>query len=295
MKHAYMIMAHNKEQLLLKLISMLDDINNDIYIHIDKKSDISYDSLKSAAKYSKITFTERINVEWGGYSQIQATIILLKEALKSDHIYYHMLSGVDLPLEKIQEINSFYEKNPNRQFIRYFSEKKAHEEYNKRFGFKNIFKDKFGRKNSIWKILNKIAFKFQQIFNMIDNSLSGKFYLGSSSWDITEDLAKDIVSHEDEFEKIYRWTSCCDEVFLQSFVYNSKYINQLWVPYSKNGNGMYANMRYINFEGETNGSPQTISTEDVDALIDSGLNFARKFDIVNTAAEELIEKINNAS
>lgn len=36
-KHAYLIIAHNEFDLLQKLISVLDDERNDIFIHIDKK------------------------------------------------------------------------------------------------------------------------------------------------------------------------------------------------------------------------------------------------------------------
>ena len=290
MKHAYMIMAHNQEQLLIKLIEMLDDVDNDIYIHLDKKSNISSKHLSIVAQKARVIFTKRINVEWGGYSQIEATIILLKEALKSKHIYYHMLAGVDLPIKNIHEINAFYNKNSGKQFIRFFSEKKANEEYNKRYGFKNIFRDKFGKRNSVWKVLNKVTFTAQKILNIRDGSLDEKFFLGASSWDITEELAKDIIKHEKEIEKSYKWTSCCDEVFLQTFIYKTKYWEQLWVPYSKEGNGMMANMRFIDFADEHRGSPHTIQKNDIEMLMESGLNFARKFDMKYEDAIEELEK-----
>ena len=40
MKFAYMIMAHNEPYVLDKLIHMLDYPNNDIYIHVDAKSNL---------------------------------------------------------------------------------------------------------------------------------------------------------------------------------------------------------------------------------------------------------------
>lgn len=36
-KHAYLIMAHNNFYILEKLLRLLDDSRNDIYVHIDKK------------------------------------------------------------------------------------------------------------------------------------------------------------------------------------------------------------------------------------------------------------------
>lgn len=38
-RHAYCIIAHNQPRLLWRLLSLLDDERNDIYLHIDKKAD----------------------------------------------------------------------------------------------------------------------------------------------------------------------------------------------------------------------------------------------------------------
>ena len=37
MKHAYLIMAHNEPYILERLLKLIDDKRNDIYLHIDKK------------------------------------------------------------------------------------------------------------------------------------------------------------------------------------------------------------------------------------------------------------------
>lgn len=110
MKHAYLILAHNQEKLLIQLLHSLDVKENDIYLHIDKRSEIKLENISESVHNAKVEFVNRISVEWGGYSMIEATMILLKAATKTHHIYYHLLSGVDLPLKSINQINSFYEK-----------------------------------------------------------------------------------------------------------------------------------------------------------------------------------------
>ena len=40
MRHAYLIMTHKEPYNLKKLLELLDDEDNDIYIHIDIKSNI---------------------------------------------------------------------------------------------------------------------------------------------------------------------------------------------------------------------------------------------------------------
>ena len=47
-KHAYLIMAHNNWKILEKLLILLDDKRNDIYLHIDLKSDfIDFSSMRA--------------------------------------------------------------------------------------------------------------------------------------------------------------------------------------------------------------------------------------------------------
>ena len=97
-----MIIAHNQFDLLKILCELLDHSQHDIYIHIDKKA-VSFQESQfvNLTKYSKIYFTERTSIAWGGYSMINAELILLQTAMSNDnYVYYHLLSGCDLPLKK---------------------------------------------------------------------------------------------------------------------------------------------------------------------------------------------------
>lgn len=72
MRHAHMIIAHNQFDLLERLITCLDNPNNDIYIHIDSKvKSFDFARFLQLTKYSTVEFTERVSVSWGGYSQIK--------------------------------------------------------------------------------------------------------------------------------------------------------------------------------------------------------------------------------
>lgn len=125
-KHAYLIMAHNNFKVLEKIIELLDNKKNDIYIHIDKKVKFNYEEekkYKSMARNSKIKFLEnRIKISWGGYSQIECELLLIKEALKSEenYSYFHLISGVDLPLKNSDQIYNFFEKNNGKEFVHFF-------------------------------------------------------------------------------------------------------------------------------------------------------------------------------
>ncbi len=70
-KHAYLIMAHNQPEHLRKLLDVLDNERNDIFIHLDKKSSIDSQSLLDICQKSKMYFTNRLNVYWGGAHRLR--------------------------------------------------------------------------------------------------------------------------------------------------------------------------------------------------------------------------------
>ena len=123
-KHAYLIMSHNDFYILEKLLRLLDDRRNDIYVHIDKKvKNFDFKYFKKICKHSEVKFIKRIKVYWGGYSQVQCELNLLEEAIKNNYEYYHLLSGVDLPLKKQDNIHIFFKQNNGKEFIRFSQNK----------------------------------------------------------------------------------------------------------------------------------------------------------------------------
>lgn len=69
MKFAYMIMAHNEPYVLDKLIHMLDYPNNDIYIHVDAKSNL-IDKRKLYTNSAGLVILPSRRLTWGGKSNI---------------------------------------------------------------------------------------------------------------------------------------------------------------------------------------------------------------------------------
>lgn len=65
-RHAYLIICHNNFKILQMLLSAIDDDRNDIYIHVDKKTeDVPFEDIWGAVCHSPLTFIERISVNWG--------------------------------------------------------------------------------------------------------------------------------------------------------------------------------------------------------------------------------------
>ena len=112
-KHAYLILARNEFDLLKLIIKSLDDNRNDIYVHIDAKTkDFNPKDFENITDYSDLIFTDRMKVYWAGFSYVQAIIALMKVAsLKNQYEYYHLISGVDIPLKTQNEIHSFFKQS----------------------------------------------------------------------------------------------------------------------------------------------------------------------------------------
>ena len=109
MKNAYLIIAHNHYDLLMRLVEQLDYEGNDIFVHINKlvKSP-DFAKIENVTKHSKVIFVDRKEIVWGMYGCVEAIYELLRTAKKNDRYdYYHLLSGVDIPLKSNNYINSF--------------------------------------------------------------------------------------------------------------------------------------------------------------------------------------------
>ena len=138
-RHAHLIIAHNNFEILEKTLKILDDEKNDFYIHIDKKvKNFDFEKIKNIVKKSKIIFTERIDIKWGHSSQIDCELILLKSAANNSYSYYHLLSGVDMPIKPKEEIYNFFEKNLGKEFI-HFQNKIYNMKNNDRFSLYHLF------------------------------------------------------------------------------------------------------------------------------------------------------------
>ena len=108
MKHAYLIIAHNEFEVLQLLVSALDDVQNDFFIHFDKKV---RKLPQLFCQHSRLfVLKNRVDVRWGSVSQIKCEMLLFEEARQmGSYDYYHMISGTHLPLKNVAELNLFFQ------------------------------------------------------------------------------------------------------------------------------------------------------------------------------------------
>ncbi|MEX1549585.1 beta-1,6-N-acetylglucosaminyltransferase, partial [Enterococcus sp. C54] len=274
--------------MLSLLLKELDDIRNDIVIHIDKKSsNVNIADLKTHCQYSEVSFIESISVTWGAYSQIECELALLKAAVKRNYNYYHLISGLDFPLKSQDYIHEFFDKNDGKEYIQ-FQQPKIKQRNLERVMYYYPFQEKVGKKKNFLWFLGKL-YKIIQKFLNSNRIKSDKytFQMGANWFSITNDLAKYVLEQEKFINDYFKDTINGDELFLQTIVYNSKFLEKVNTP--NFDNSCHSNMRYVVWENDT---PKYFCDSDYDMLINREELFARKFNV--SYSGQLVNKLKNA-
>ena len=108
MKLIYCIITHRNTAILREFIKIMSK-SNEIYLHIDKKSKMKdfkeYENIKNVNIIKK-----RINVKWGSFSQVKATLLMLNEIEEKDYDYVSLVSGDCLPTNSDKKIKDRFDK-----------------------------------------------------------------------------------------------------------------------------------------------------------------------------------------
>ena len=266
-KHAYLIMAHTNFPQLQILINLLDHPNNDIYLHVDKRSvDFRPEMIQVSA--STLTIIDPIRITWGGHSQIQCELNLLKASAPNHYRYYHLISGIDLPLKSQDEIHEFFEAHYPENFINFHAPSNESKSFLYRIEQYHIFQDLMGRnKGLVPGLLRRANNGFIALQKLVGFRRKQYIppYQGTNWFSITDELAQYVLSQEALIKKQFYYSSCADEVFLHSVAMASPCRDTI----------VDDCLRAIDWD---RGDPYIFRQEDVDGLLVSPNLFGRKFD-----------------
>ena len=228
-KLAFLILAHADPEHFGKLVRALD-YKCDIFVHIDKKSDIS--PFKSVVRTNNVQFLDNlIPVAWCGISAIDAEMELIKIALKNKENYTHLvfLSGADYPIKNIREIHRKLTEDPKREFIKFIDMRQSPEHYMKQIS-QIWFKEPFFRtKNKPLGFVDKALRKTLSLIRIKhkwDNRIVP--YCGSAYWALTTDCCQYLLDYHIEnpwFRKMNRYTWGPDEHYIHTIVGNSTFLD----------------------------------------------------------------------
>lgn len=274
-KHAYLVLAHNNPWQLGILLELLDDKRNDVFVLIDGKSSLQEKDLTYQMQNARVFVYKNPNrkIYWGALSLIKAELFLLEEAIKKDRYHYlHLISGMDLPIKRQEEIHSYFE-NCNVEFVSFnHSNLSVAKWKTERFHF---FVEGYNYPgNNIYKYLRNGLVLIQKIMGIKRKREFPTYFHGSAWFSITSGFAEYLVQRKRQIFETYKNTICCDEVFVQTELIYSGFKPFVNPDFDDDG----GNLRLIDWTRREGNSPYTWRLKDFDYMIDQSSFFARKID-----------------
>lgn len=230
-----------------------------------------------------------VKVIWGDYSQIKTELLLFKTALNYpiNFDYFHLLSGVDLPIKPVDEIHAFFEKNKGFEFLEADNREKDKAQIDRKTNYYRILSC-FGRPRH--KVCRGILKKCNILILGVQKNILGvnrgrknpfPFYRGTNWCDLSREAVSFLVAKECYIRRRFRFTICADEIYKHSLLMNSPFRDKVYVA----ENNQRRCLRLIDWK---RGAPYTWTIDDVEEIMCSRNLFARKF---SSCHKEIIDYI----
>ena len=278
MKHAFLILAHNEFGLLQTLIDCLDDARNDVYVHIDRKV-ASLPALHAQHAGLKV-IERRVDVRWGDYSMVEAELALFEAAAAcGPYQYYHLISGVDLPLKSPDAMHAFCDAHDGKEFIGY-TLTRMDPMLVRRMQRWHLFPRHFSRGRNAWSMPRALFLDLQELLG-IKRNRDVDFKKGSQWVSITEAMVQYMLERRKWIRKTFTHTFVPDECVFQTLAWMSPLRDNLYDTTSDAAGCLRA-------IGWRNEELYDWSEADYDALVASNALFARKF---NSRDPQFIERV----
>ena len=276
MKHAWLIIAHNEFEILQRLVSALDDERSAIFIHFDRKVRTLPDIRISKSHLTVLQ--ERMDVRWGSISQIECELALFQAAAQEGpYDYYHMISGVTLPLKPFEGIHSFFQAASGKSIVTGLCQDIPYQETLKVRRY-NLFLRNYTSPNRFLRRTSQFCWKsaiaLQRILHIEANR--GRTFYKASNWlSLTEEAVQYLLHRKDEIRKTYRWSFCGDEYFVPSELLASPLKDRV------------VNSDDYLYREIIRSTATTYRLDDLARLSGSGCLFARKFTAHSQGSNEL--------
>lgn len=298
MKVAYLISAYADPDHLKRLVSALDDGGSYFFIHIDARINQALFFLQeSQTAHGRVTFvSDRVAVRWGGFSQVEYQVRLLRAAIEHpiafDRIF--LLSGSDYPLVSNPGIRHILAQNPRKEWLTAFNLTRSDKKSVRSRVQRTHLLDIFVINHKISKILTAATRLVSALFPRRSRLKVGKqtwdVYVGSSYFCITDELASFIIHKLDCFPEIldyFRYTFVPEEMLIPTVVFNSAYYKYCEESKDAPGLNVLAAIHYFIYKGHVS----ILTEKDFSALIASGKMFGRKFS--TGKSDQLVSMIDN--
>lgn len=302
MRIAFLNLCHTDPPLVARAAARLTAHPDfDMYIHVDKKSDI-HPFVELLGGHPQVYFVpNRKKVYWGGFNAIEATMELLREALESPrgYDYFVVLQNLDYPIRSNRAIAAFFAEQSGTEFIR--GCRIAHTRdwhYARKYKIYNQRDDDFylaphskPRKYLRYAhMLLKSARTLPFNGDIAENGTTWAMHYGAAQWAVTRDCAQyflEFYATHPKFNEVMRHVQFPDEEYFHTIVHNSPFKyrcvrydepEQRWLV-------NWRNLHYFEYPREI-----TLLVEaDYDKIMDQDALFIRK--VRSGMSDRLLDRI----
>jgi len=314
---AYLVTAYDQPEHLGRLVHQIKSPQSKVYIHVDKNVSIT-PFLQAVGADDGVAFlSNRIAVNWMGFSQVESILRLLRAAAAEKFDYCVLLSGSDYPIKNNEYIENFFQ-NSATEHINFWRlddrpSWKHKVEYFYPIDMVSIYGYSKNCEPLFWKrYFWGRFFKYQRLMPKRAYFSDKRPFGGSDWWSLSYDCVRFILRYVDEhpeYVRFYRYTHCPSEMFFHSIILNSIWRTRVqnydeYVSWSRSTSmeekrqekSMLVedtfNLRYIDWSGQATGNreaPATLDERDLEELKNSADLFARKFHPVRSSG--LLDRI----
>lgn len=251
---AFLVLAHADPAQVRRLVSRLHP--HDVFIHVDAKTTLDDAWTSIDAEFIE----DRVPVYWAGFSQVEATISLLKAALARKRVYDRivLLSGSCYPARPAAELEVLFSDNPGRNFMKYVDVTESEHLVTLIDHF--YFRDGIFPWRAVKEVrsLNVAERVLRKVLEAASRPLKRKRLIGwtpfhgSAYWAITPEAAQHVLdtvagSQGKALTTYYRHAYASDEQFFHTIIGNSVFAGTSTglQPYLGRGTYRMANLHLI--------------------------------------------------
>lgn len=227
----HLVLVHHHPRRLKELLESLDHSGSRVVVHVDKKVDIE-PFARAVSVIGNAEFVDdwqRVNVRWGGWSQVEATLRMLRVVSEDldDDDYVNLISGDSYPLQE-QDVILRWLSQARAQYISGVRMPSA--EYSKPISRISRFRVEYDPRASGRQILPRAINKLGIPLNYRKALGSQIPYAGSQWWCLSGSMIRWMLSEIEQnrrFALFARFTATPDEFFFHTLVYNSPYRDEI--------------------------------------------------------------------
>ncbi|WP_342648581.1 beta-1,6-N-acetylglucosaminyltransferase [Mucilaginibacter sp. CSA2-8R] len=292
--HAFLIQAHAYPNQLFDIVNLLKADNHFFFINIDAKNSRAFtkQDLQQLKRIKNVHLSDKnIIVNHGGFSQIECTISLLKQAFNHpvNIDYFHSLSGQDYPCMNNSNFDGLFENN-NNSYMHFDSPGEITEwqkdKYPWRINNYHLIDELYipYLNVSYPSILTRLALKVNDKLKLKRSEIPN--LIGGWSWfswhrKVTE-YVLNYLSDNPSYLKRFKLTCCGDEIIFHTLL--NDVAEELGIE-------KYNSLRYIEWhpKRESPTFPLVLDEREYDDITKSGAVFCRK--LHPEKSEGLIERL----